>query len=78
MCVAIPARIVEIIPGALPQATLDQAGREVKCCLAYVPEATPGDYVLIQNGFAIEILDPKSAAESLAAFATLDLLAKAT
>jgi hydrogenase expression/formation protein HypC len=71
MCIAIPARIVEIIPGPLPQARLEQSGRSLQCCLAYVPEASIGDYVLVQNGFAIEAMDAKSAAESLTAFATL-------
>ncbi|MDR1825838.1 MAG: HypC/HybG/HupF family hydrogenase formation chaperone [Bifidobacteriaceae bacterium] len=71
MCVAIPARITAIRPGPLPMAETDQAGATVTCCLAYVPEAQVGDYVLIQQHFAVQVLDAASAALSLAAFAEL-------
>jgi len=43
----------------------------VECNLAYFPEARVGDYVLVQHGFAMQVLDAASAAESLAAFAEL-------
>lgn len=76
MCVAIPARIIEIIPGALPMARVDVAGEPVDCCLAYVPDAAVGDHVLVQNGFAVELLDADAAAASLAAFASLGVLAE--
>lgn len=74
MCVSIPARIVRITGGPLPMAGIDVAGRAQECCLAYLPDAAVGDHVLVQNGFAIELLDPRAAAESLAAFAELGLL----
>ena len=72
MCVGFPLRIVAITPGELPMATLDAGGRSASCCLAYVPEARVGDYVLVQGGFAAVLLDAEAAAESLAAFAELD------
>jgi len=75
MCVSIPVRICQITPGALPMARVEVAGQAQDCCLAYVPQAQVGDYVLVQNGFAIELLDPQSAAESLAAFAALGVIA---
>lgn len=31
--------------------------------LAYVPEAQPGDYVLVHAGFAISVIDEEQAAE---------------
>lgn len=68
MCVAIPARVVEITEGVPPMASIDQAGRPDRCCLAYLPEAKVGDYVLVQNGFAVEIMDAETAAECLAVF----------
>ena len=71
MCIAVPARILTITPGAVAMGVVDHAGREVACCLAYVPDAVVGDYVVVNNGFAVEALDPQSAAESLAAFAEL-------
>ena len=77
MCVSIPVQITEITPGALPMARVEVAGCAQDCCLAYVPAAQVGDYVLIQNGFAIDLLDPASAAESLAAFAALGVIGAA-
>ncbi|QAY64139.1 HypC/HybG/HupF family hydrogenase formation chaperone [Xylanimonas allomyrinae] len=74
MCVAIPARITQITPGELPMALVDVAGRCEPCCLAYHRDAVVGDYVLVQNGFAVSLLDPQAAAESLAAFAELGLV----
>jgi len=71
MCVAIPAPIVEITPGAIPMARVQRGEQMIDCCLIYFPEAEVGDYVLIQHGFAMQLLDPQSAAESLAAFAEL-------
>ena len=73
MCLSVPARVVDITPGVLPMAHLDHGGHLIECCLAYVPEATVGDYVLTQNGFAVELMDAQAAAESLAAFAELGL-----
>lgn len=74
MCVGIPARIIEITDGALPMARLDLAGRLDECCLAYLPEATVGDHVLVQNGFAVQLLDPQEAADSLRAFVELGVI----
>lgn len=72
MCIAVPVPIVDITPGPMPMGHVDHDGVIVACCFAYVPEARVGDYVLVQNGFAIDILDPESAAQSLEAFAELD------
>jgi hydrogenase expression/formation protein HypC len=72
MCIARPARIVEITPGPLPMARLEPGSKPPTCCLAYVPGAAVGDHVLVQHGFAVERLDPEAAAASLAAFAELD------
>jgi hydrogenase expression/formation protein HypC len=76
MCVAIPARIIEIVPGVLPMARVELAGEPLDCCLAYVPDAAVGDHVLVQNGFAVELLDADAAAASLAAFTSLGVLAE--
>ncbi|MDR2374473.1 MAG: HypC/HybG/HupF family hydrogenase formation chaperone [Bifidobacteriaceae bacterium] len=73
MCVAVPTRIVAIEPGPMPMARLEPGASPASCCLAYVPEAQVGDYVLVQHGFAVELLDPAAAALSLAAFAELGL-----
>lgn len=74
MCLGIPAKILEITDGPLPSARLDIAGQERTCCLAYLPEAQVGDYVLIQNGFAMSIMDTESALESLATIEEFNLI----
>jgi len=68
MCVAMPARIVDIIDGVMPMAHVSQGDEVVQCCLAYFPEAQVGDYVLVQRGFVMQLLDEESAAQSIAAF----------
>ena len=40
--------------------------RDDAVCLAYVPEAVAGDYLLVHLGFALEILGPETAAEAIA------------
>ena len=72
MCIAMPAKIIDITPGVMPMAHATQGVRTIECCLAYVPEAKVGDYVLVQLGFAMQLLDEQSAAESLQAFADVD------
>jgi hydrogenase expression/formation protein HypC len=71
MCVAIPAQLTQITPGVMPMARARQGDRVVDCCLAYLPQACVGDYVLLQHGFAMELLDDEAARESLEAFASL-------
>ncbi|PKQ31441.1 MAG: HypC/HybG/HupF family hydrogenase formation chaperone [Actinobacteria bacterium HGW-Actinobacteria-2] len=74
MCVGIPAKIIAITPGVLPMARVLLNGEELDCQLAYFPEAQIGDYVLLQNGFVMDVLDPQAAADSLAAFAELGVI----
>lgn len=71
MCVAVPAQIRSLTPGLMPMARLAMGEAELEVCIAYLPEAEVGDWVLVQNGFAVALLDEASAAESLAAFAEL-------
>jgi len=71
MCIAVPVQILDIGEGPMPMGHVAHANSCVVCCFAYVPQAQVGDYVIVQRGFAIEVLDPDSAAQSLAAFAEL-------
>lgn len=75
MCLGIPARIVAVAgDGVLATATLDLQGATRTCHLAYVPEAVVGDWVLVQGGFAVTLLDQESADAALAAFVELGVL----
>ncbi|MGD2147163.1 MAG: HypC/HybG/HupF family hydrogenase formation chaperone [Anaerolineae bacterium] len=69
MCLGVPARIVETEDsGLLRMGKVDFGGVSREVCLAYVPEADVGDYVIVHAGFAISRLDEVVAQE------TLDLL----
>jgi hydrogenase expression/formation protein HypC len=50
-------------------ARVDFGGVMREACLAYVPEAKIGDYVLVHVGFAIATVDEQAAQESLALLA---------
>jgi hydrogenase expression/formation protein HypC len=68
MCLAVPGKIVEITgDGELRMGKVDFSGVLRQACLAYVPEAGLGDYVLVHVGFAISRIDEAQAMETLAA-----------
>ncbi len=62
MCLAIPAKVVRI---ETERAWVSIAGVEREASLILTPEAKLGDYVILHAGFAIQILDPKDAEETL-------------
>jgi len=69
MCLGIPGKIIEIYErDNLRMGKVDFGGVMKEVCLAYVPEASVGDYTVIHVGFALNILDETEALE------TLDLL----
>ena len=63
MCLAIPAKVVEIKDDRLAQVDLLGVGREVS--LDLTPQAQVGDYVLVHAGFSIEVVDEQYAQETL-------------
>ena len=63
MCLAIPGKI-ESISGDDPLTRMGKinfGGILKEACLAYVPEARVGDYVIVHVGFAISRLDEDEA-----------------
>lgn len=78
MCLGIPSRVLEVFDGPLPMARVDTAGQLQDCALLYVPEAQVGDWVLVQQGFALNVMDEASAAEAWAAFAELGVVRTST
>lgn len=71
MCLAVPGELLEVI-GDDPltrEGRVAFAGVMRRVNLAYVPEASPGDYVLVHAGFAIAVIDE---AEVLRTLALLD------
>ena len=67
MCLGIPGKITGLLDGGLLRmGTVDFEGVSQEVCLAYVPEAVPGDYVLVHAGFALAQLNEEEAQETLA------------
>jgi hydrogenase expression/formation protein HypC len=67
MCLAVPARIVELLEGDACRVDLGGVRKEIS--LALVDGAEVGDYVIVHVGFALSKLDPDEAARTLALFA---------
>ena len=63
MCLAIPALITEKKSDNLATAEILGVTREV--ALDLTPQANVGDYVLVHAGFAIEVVDPDYAQETI-------------
>lgn len=73
MCLAIPGKIVELMDADpfMRMGRVNFGGVVKEVCLAYVPEATTGEYVIVHAGFAISRLNE---AEATRVFEALDAL----
>ena len=60
MCLAIPARVVELQDA--DNAVVELGGVRKTVCVALTPEARIGDYVIVHVGHAIGLIDPEEAA----------------
>jgi hydrogenase expression/formation protein HypC len=63
MCLGVPGKIISI-SGDDPLTRMGKVsfgGIVKEACLAYVPEAQVGDYVIVHVGFAISRLDEQEA-----------------
>ena len=69
MCLAIPARVVELRDD--DQAIIDLAGVRKEISLALVDDVWPGDYVIVHVGYALQKVDADEAAKTLELFAGL-------
>jgi hydrogenase expression/formation protein HypC len=67
MCLAIPARVVEVLPDS--EGVVDVGGVRKRISLELVNAVVPGDYVIVHVGYALQRLDPEEAARTLALFA---------
>ena len=72
MCLAVPGRILAVATDQALRMGRVAFGPVIKdVCLAYVPEAGVGDYVIVHVGFAISRLDVAEAARTLAMLGAL-------
>jgi hydrogenase expression/formation protein HypC len=69
MCLAIPVRVVEILPNEMAKVSLDGVVKTVSTAL--VEDLAVGDYVVLHVGYALAKIDPEEAER------TLELLAQA-
>jgi hydrogenase expression/formation protein HypC len=75
MCLGVPGKIIDTRDdGSVRMGRIDYGGVVKEACLAYVPEAKVGDYVLVHAGFALNVLSPEEAEETLKAFRELENL----
>ncbi len=66
MCLGVPGKITEIYESdGLLMGKIDFGGALREACLAYVPQATVGDYAVIHVGFAISLVSEAEAQETL-------------
>lgn len=63
MCLAIPAKVAALEEGNL--ATVDILGVTREISVDLTPQVQVGDYVLVHAGFAIEVVDPGYAQETI-------------
>jgi len=64
MCLAIPARVVELAANDI--AIVDLGGVCKDVSLALVEDVAVGDYVIVHVGYALTRLDPEEAEKTLA------------
>jgi hydrogenase expression/formation protein HypC len=69
MCLAIPARVAELLEG--DGAIVDIGGVRKEISLALVDDVGIGDYVIVHVGYALNKLDPDEAEKTLALFAEM-------
>lgn len=73
MCLGIPGRITGIEQrDGLRTGTVDFGGVRKRVCLAYTPDAGPGDYVIVHVGFAISVVDAAEAERTLTVLRAMD------
>ena len=70
MCLALPARVVQLREGDL--AVIDLGGVHKEVSLALVEDVAVGDYVIIHVGYALQKLDPGEAEKTLQLFAGME------
>lgn len=69
MCLALPVRVVELLPE--DQGIIDLGGVRKTISLALLEDVKVGDYVILHVGYALTRLDPEEAEKTLALFAQM-------
>ena len=69
MCLAVPARVITLLPDDWVET--DVGGVRTRISVALIDGVAVGDYVIVHAGFAITRLDVAEAEKSLALFAEI-------
>ena len=65
MCLAIPAKVIELYEtNGLKMAKVDFGGVIKEACMEYLPEIKLGDYTIVHVGFGLSILDDQDRGDS--------------
>lgn len=77
MCLGIPGEVKSVVDGDLRMGKVLFGGITKEVCLAYVPEAEVGDFVVVHAGFAISRIDREAALRVFSYLAELGEAAEA-
>jgi len=66
MCLGVPGRVLETFEAnGMKMGKVDFGGVVKESCLAYLPDVTVGDYVIVHVGFAIGKVDEEEARQTV-------------
>ncbi len=80
MCLGVPGKVIDVWeePAGIRMGKVSFGGIVKEVCLAYVPEAEVGDYVIVHVGFAISKVDEAEAARVFEFLKAMDELGELT
>ncbi|MFT9846747.1 HypC/HybG/HupF family hydrogenase formation chaperone [Aneurinibacillus sp. REN35] len=64
MCLSVPAKVLEVYD-ALLRAKVEYFGTQMVVGVALLEQVTPGQYVLVHAGEAIQVIDEERARETI-------------
>jgi hydrogenase expression/formation protein HypC len=78
VCLGVPGEILErhVGPGGLDYGTVRFGGADREVCLAYVPEAKVGDFVIVHVGLALTVLSAAEAEETFGYLEEMEALSE--
>jgi hydrogenase expression/formation protein HypC len=71
MCLAVPM-LVRSVQG--DEAEVESGGTTYKASIRLTPQVKVGEYVLLHTGYAISVIDPEEAEQTIALFQQIESL----
>ena len=72
MCLAVPMKVIELLPSDM--AIVESDGISMEASLKLVGDVNIGDYVIVHTGFALEVLDIEEAEKTLDIFREIEMV----